>query len=150
MRVVIQRVTSARVTVDGLERAGIGLGFLVLAGIETDDTVEDADWLAGKVAGLRVFADDGGMMNRSVAEVGGAILVVSQFTLHASYKKGNRPSFLRAARPEAAIPIYEAFAEMVGQKSGVAVQTGVFGADMKVELLNDGPVTIFMDSRNRE
>ena len=147
---MIQRVTSARVTVDGLERAGIGLGFLVLAGIETDDTVEDADWLAGKVAGLRVFADDGGMMNRSVAEVGGAILVVSQFTLHASYKKGNRPSFLRAARPEAAIPIYEAFAEMVGQKSGVAVQTGVFGADMKVELLNDGPVTIFMDSRNRE
>ncbi len=150
MRLVIQRVTQAGVAIDGAERARIGLGFLVLVGIEHDDTPDDAEWLSGKLAQLRVFGDDQGMMNRSVTDVGGEILIVSQFTLHASYKKGNRPSFIRAARPEAAIPLYEAFVALVAQKAGVGVQTGEFGADMKVDLVNDGPVTILMDSKNRE
>ena len=122
----------------------------MLVGIEHDDTPDDAEWLSGKLAQLRVFGDDQGMMNRSVTDVGGEILIVSQFTLHASYKKGNRPSFIRAARPEAAIPLYEAFVALVAQKAGVGVQTGEFGADMKVDLVNDGPVTILMDSKNRE
>ncbi len=150
MRAVIQRVSEASVTIDGLVKARIGKGYLILLGVETDDKREDAEWLAGKVAQLRVMADENGMMNKDVREVGGEMLVVSQFTLHASYKKGNRPSFLKAARPEQAIPLYQYFTSLLSEKTGKSEQTGEFGADMKVALVNDGPVTIVMDTKVKE
>jgi D-aminoacyl-tRNA deacylase len=150
MRTVIQRVSSASVSIDGQVKSTIGKGYMVLLGIETEDTKEDADWLAGKIAMLRVISDEQGLMNKDVVETGGDVLVVSQFTLHAAYKKGNRPSFIKAARPEQAIPLYEYFNSVLSQKLGKPVATGIFGADMKVALVNDGPVTILMDSKNRE
>lgn len=150
MRAVIQRVSHASVTIDGVVRSRIGQGYLVLLGCANDDTQEDIDWLARKIAALRVFDDDEGVMNRSVIDVGGEVLVVSQFTLWASYKKGNRPSYLRAGSHEVTIPLYEKFVEAMAVQLGRPVQTGEFGADMKVELLNDGPVTICMDTRSRE
>jgi D-tyrosyl-tRNA(Tyr) deacylase len=150
MRVVIQRVSAASVTTGGFEKSRIGWGLLILLGIEHDDGPEDAEWLCKKITALRIFSDEAGLMNRSVQDIGGEILVISQFTLHASTKKGNRPSFIRAARPGTAIPLYEAFVEILGRESGLPVYTGSFGADMKVALVNDGPVTIWMDSRSRE
>lgn len=146
MRVVIQRVSTASVTIHGDMHAAIGTGFLVLLGIATEDIKEDADWLSGKIAQLRIFSDEQGLMNKDIKDVGGDILVVSQFTLHAAYKKGNRPSFIKAARPEQAIPLYEYFVAQLSHKAGKPVFTGVFGADMQVALVNDGPVTIMMDS----
>ena len=150
MRVVIQRVSSASVTIAGANHASIGAGFMVLLGIEAEDALEDAEWLCGKIAQLRVFADGQGLMNTDIKDAGGDILVVSQFTLHASYKKGNRPSFIKAARPEQAIPLYEHFTKSLSEKLGKPVGTGVFGADMQVALINDGPVTIIMDSKAKE
>ena len=150
MRTVIQRVSQAAVVIDGIEKSRIGWGLLILLGIEQDDTTEDIDWLCKKIAALRIFSDEAGLMNRSVQEIEGELLVVSQFTLHASTKKGNRPSFIKAARPETAIPLYEQFLGTLGRESGRPVLTGEFGADMKVSLLNDGPVTILIDSKNRE
>ena len=150
MRAVIQRVREARVAVEGEAVSSIGPGLLVLLGIETGDTGEDLTWLAGKIANLRIFADAQGVMNRSVLETGGDLIVVSQFTLLAQTKKGNRPSYIRAARPEEAIPVYEAFVAEMERLLGRQVGTGVFGADMQVGLINDGPVTIWIDSRSRE
>lgn len=150
MRVVIQRTTHASVTIGGQLKSAIGPGMLILVGIEDADGPEDIDWLCRKIVNLRIFDDDKGVMNRSVLETGGDILVVSQFTLHASTKKGNRPSYIRAARPEISIPLYEQFCEALSQASGKSVETGQFGADMQVELLNDGPVTICMDTKNKE
>ncbi|MCS6929443.1 MAG: D-aminoacyl-tRNA deacylase [Saprospiraceae bacterium] len=150
MRAVIQRVSQASVTINGLEKARIGLGLLILLGIEHEDEPEDAEWLSKKIAAMRIFSDEAGLMNRSVQDIHGELLVVSQFTLHASTKKGNRPSFIRAARPEHAIPLYELFVHLLERNSGRPVKTGVFGEDMKVHLVNDGPVTIWIDSRNRE
>lgn len=149
MRAVIQRVREAAVSIGGTETARIGGGLLVLLGMHAEDGPEDAAWLAGKVARLRIFADDAGLMNRSVQEAGGAVLVVSQFTLHAAYAKGNRPSFLAAARPETAVPLYQRFVAELEALLGAPVPTGTFGADMQVALVNDGPVTILMDSRDR-
>jgi D-tyrosyl-tRNA(Tyr) deacylase len=148
MRVVIQRVSNASVTIHGEMKAAISVGFMVLLGIETEDTKEDAEWLSNKIGQLRIFSDENGLMNKDIKEVNGDILVVSQFTLHASYKKGNRPSFLKAARPEQAIPLYEYFVSALSAKIGKTVATGTFGADMKVALVNDGPVTIIMDTKN--
>ena len=150
MRIVIQRVKHASVTINGNKKSEIELGLLVLLGVCEEDTKEDAEWLARKVAALRVFDDSEGVMNRSVLDISGEIMVVSQFTLFASYKKGNRPSWLRAARHEISIPLYEYFCSQVSSLIGKPVATGEFGADMKVELLNDGPVTICMDSKNKE
>lgn len=150
MRTVIQRVSEASVTINGQLKSSIGAGFMILLGIETEDTQEDATWLAGKIAALRVFSDDAGLMNKDINGADGDILVVSQFTLHASYKKGNRPSFIKAARPEAAIPLYEYFIAQLETLTGKPISTGSFGADMKVALVNDGPVTIIMDSKNKE
>lgn len=150
MRCLIQRVSRASVTIDQLIRSEIGIGLLVLVGIEDADTEEDIEWLSGKVSRLRIFPDAEGVMNLSVNECNGSLLVVSQFTLHASTKKGNRPSYIRAARPETAVPLYERFIERLRADSGCRIATGEFGADMKVELVNDGPVTIWMDSKNRE
>ncbi|MFY7990841.1 MAG: D-aminoacyl-tRNA deacylase [Fluviicola sp.] len=150
MRIVIQRVSEASVTIDGSIHGKIDMGFVVLLGIEEIDTEEDADFLIGKLAGMRVFSDPDGKMNLSIKDVRGAFLVISQFTLHASTKKGNRPSFIKAARPEQAIPLYEYFVKQLRACSELQVETGVFGADMKVALVNDGPVTILMDSKNRE
>ena len=150
MRIVIQRVKHASVTIDGREKSAIGMGFLILLGIEEADTQEDADWLCKKVAGLRVFDDADGIMNRSIIDVDGEALVVSQFTLMASYKKGNRPSYIRAAGHAHAIPLYEYFCQALEAALGKPIGTGEFGADMKVELLNDGPVTICMDTKNKE
>jgi len=150
MRAVIQRVSTASVTIHGDLKSAIGIGFMVLLGIETEDTNDDADWLCGKIALLRVFGDENGLMNKDIKEINGDILVVSQFTLHASYKKGNRPSFIKAARPEQAIPLYEYFISNLSEKLGKPIATGTFGADMKVALVNDGPVTIIMDTKNRE
>jgi D-tyrosyl-tRNA(Tyr) deacylase len=150
VRAVIQRVTQASVTIHGRVRGQIQRGLLVLLGIEAADTPEDIEWLSGKIVRLRIFNDDQGVMNRSVQEAGGGILVVSQFTLHASTKKGNRPSYIRAARPETAIPLYEQFLRKLAEDLGGPVQTGEFGADMQVALVNDGPVTILMDTKNRE
>lgn len=150
MRLVIQRVTEASVGIDGACRGAIGPGLLVLAGVEEADAEEDVLWLAKKVVDMRIFSDGEGKMNLSVREMGGGVLVVSQFTLHASTRKGNRPSFIRAARPEQAIPLYERFKEELAALLEGRVQSGEFGADMQVSLVNDGPVTIFMDSRNRE
>lgn len=150
MRAVIQRVSQALVVIDGAQKASIGKGFMVLLGIEADDTSEDADWLSSKIAALRVFGDDEGLMNKDIKEVDGDVLLVSQFTLHASYKKGNRPSFMKAARPEQAIPLYQEFIKQLEAKLGKPIATGEFGADMKVGLVNDGPVTIIMDTKNKE
>lgn len=150
MRVVIQRVSSASVTIDGVEKSRIGWGLLVLLGIEHDDCAEDSLWLSKKIAGLRIFSDAAGLMNRSVQEIEGELIVVSQFTLFASTRKGNRPSFIKAARPDTAIPLYEQFVSMLEAETGRPVFTGEFGADMKVALLNDGPVTILIDSKTRE
>ena len=150
MRTVIQRVRHASVTIDGQLKSKIGQGLLVLVGIEDKDTQEDIEWLAKKITNLRIFDDENGVMNRSVTDIDGEILIVSQFTLYASTKKGNRPSYLKASKPGIAIPMYEAFCEEVGLQLGKPVQTGTFGADMKVELLNDGPVTIWIDSQNKE
>lgn len=150
MRVVIQRTTHASVTIGGQLKSAIGPGMLILVGIEDADGPEDIDWLCRKIVNLRIFDDDEGVMNRSVLETGGDILVVSQFTLHASTKKGNRPSYIRAARPEISIPLYEQFCEALSQALRKSVETGQFGADMQVELLNDGPVTICMDTKNKE
>lgn len=145
MRAVVQRVKRACVTIDGTKTAEIGVGFLILLGVHETDTEADAAYLAKKCCGLRVFEDDNGKMNRSVQDVGGAFLVVSNFTLYGDCKKGNRPSFTSAARPETAVPLYEHFISCVRQ-SGIACQTGTFGADMQVELLNDGPVTLIVES----
>ncbi len=150
MRVVIQRVSEASVTIASEIVGSIGHGFMILVGIEAADAAEDADWLCGKIAQLRVFADEAGMMNKALPDINGEILLVSQFTLHASYKKGNRPSFIRAARPEQAIPLYEYLIKQLSAAIGRPVATGRFGADMKVALVNDGPVTITMDTKNKE
>ena len=150
MRVVIQRVQHASVRIEGKKRGEIGQGFLILLGIEDADGQEDIDWLCRKIIGLRVFDDENGVMNKSITSIEGGILVVSQFTLMASYKKGNRPSYLRAAGHEKAIPLYQTFCTTLSQLLGKDVETGEFGADMKVELLNDGPVTICMDTKNKE
>ena len=150
MRVVIQRVSRASVTIEGITKSSIQNGFLILLGICDEDTMEDVDWLVRKIAGLRVFDDENHVMNRSILDVNGEILVISQFTLYASYKKGNRPSWFRAGSHEHSIPLYEAFCSSLSESIGKPVGTGEFGADMKVELLNDGPVTICMDTKNKE
>lgn len=150
MRIVIQRVTKASVSIGGSTKSAIGAGFLLLLGVCEDDTLDDVEWLVKKVVGLRVFDDENGVMNRSILDVQGECLVVSQFTLYASYKKGNRPSWLRAARHEISVPLYEAFCSKLSEAMGKTVGTGEFGANMQVELLNDGPVTICMDTKNKE
>ena len=150
MRIVIQRVSHASVTIDGVCKSSIKEGFMILVGIENADTQEDADWLCKKIVNLRVFDDENGVMNKSILDVNGNILVVSQFTLHASYKKGNRPSYIYAAKPDIAIPLYEYFCLALRTALGKEIGTGEFGADMKVELLNNGPVTICMDTKNKE
>ena len=150
MRAVVQRVKHASVTIEGEVKSKIGEGYLVLLGICDEDTMEDVEWLVKKIANLRVFGDENNVMNRSILDIGGEALVVSQFTLYASYKKGNRPSWFRAGSHEHSIPLYEAFCTKLSEAIGKHVGTGEFGADMKVELLNDGPVTICMDTRNKE
>lgn len=150
MRAVIQRVSRASVKVDGRVTGEIQLGLLVLVGIEDSDAQEDLEWLSGKIVNLRIFNDEEGVMNKSVKEMEGGILVVSQFTLHAATKKGNRPSYIKASKPEIAVPIYEQFKQQVATDLGKEIQAGIFGADMKVELLNDGPVTIIIDTKNKE
>ncbi|MBT8298800.1 MAG: D-tyrosyl-tRNA(Tyr) deacylase [Maribacter sp.] len=150
MRAVVQRVSKASVTVDGIRISNIGMGLLILLGIEHEDAKADIEWLSRKIVNLRIFNDDGGIMNKSLSEINGEAIVVSQFTLHASTKKGNRPSYLKAAKPEIAIPVYKEFVEQLQKDLGKKVGTGVFGADMKVELLNDGPVTIAIDTKNKE
>lgn len=150
MKAVIQRVSSASVTIDGEKVADIGWGLLILVGIEDADNHEDIDWLCSKIINLRIFGDENGVMNLSVKDIDGDIIAVSQFTLHASTKKGNRPSYIKAAKPDVAIPLYERFVMVLQEHSGKKVQTGKFGADMKVALLNDGPVTIVIDTKNRE
>ena len=150
MRVVIQRVLEASVSISGAVTASIGPGLMVLVGICEEDGREDIEWLVRKIAALRVFDDEAGVMNRSVADVGGDVLVVSQFTLMASTKKGNRPAYIRAARPEVAIPLYEQFCAALSAALGKPVPTGTFGADMQVSLINDGPVTICIDTKNKE
>lgn len=150
MRAVIQRVTHANVVVNNNVRSSISKGLLILVGIEDSDTTEDLIWLSGKVVNLRIFNDAAGVMNESVIEQGGDILIVSQFTLHASTKKGNRPSYIRASKPPVAIPLYEQFVQQLQTDLGKPVFTGEFGADMKVSLLNDGPVTIVIDTKNKE
>jgi D-tyrosyl-tRNA(Tyr) deacylase len=150
MRAVLQRVTQASCTVDGEITGAIEGGFLVLLGIEDADQLEDLEWLAQKIIGMRVFGDENGMMNKALAEVSGDILLISQFTLFASTKKGNRPGFTRAARPDVAVPLYEKMIEKLSALLGKKVKTGIFGADMKIALLNDGPVTILMDTKDRE
>ncbi|KIQ23030.1 D-tyrosyl-tRNA(Tyr) deacylase [Flavobacterium sp. MEB061] len=150
MKIVLQRVSQASVTVDGNKTADIQKGLLVLVGIEDSDTQEDIDWLVGKIIKMRIFGDENDVMNCSVQDIDGDIIVVSQFTLHASTKKGNRPSYIKASKPEFAIPMYENFVKSLEKEFNKKVQTGIFGADMKVSLLNDGPVTILIDSKNRE
>lgn len=150
MRIVIQRAANASVSIDGLPHSSIGRGLMVLVGVENGDTEEDARWLAAKTAALRIFPDEAGVMNRSVTDYGGDVLAVSQFTLTASTRKGNRPSYIRAARHELAVPLYELYCREVGSLTGREVKRGVFGADMAVELVNDGPVTIIIDSKLRE
>lgn len=150
MRIVIQRVSRASVTIDGSIKSAIGKGYLILVGVEETDSEADAEWLVKKVIGLRVFDDENGVMNLNIGQIGGDILVVSQFTLFASVKKGNRPSWLRAARHEISVPLYEFFCRRLEEETGKRVGTGEFGADMKVELVNDGPVTICMDTKNKE
>lgn len=150
MRAVLQRVSQASVAIAGAVRGEIGHGLLVLLAVEEADTTEDIEWLSGKIVRLRIFADDAGLMNRSVQDVGGEILLISQFTLFASVAKGNRPSYLRSAKPDLAIPLYEQFKARLAQDLGKTLATGEFGADMRVSLVNDGPVTIIIDSKSRE
>lgn len=150
MKAVIQRVSQASVTINNEKVANIGIGLLILVGIEDADTTEDIDWLTAKIVQLRIFNDENEVMNKSVQDVNGDIIVVSQFTLHASTKKGNRPSYLKASKPNVAIPLYEAFVASIQKSIGKKVQTGQFGADMKVNLINDGPVTIIIDTKNKE
>ena len=150
MRIVIQRVSHASVTIEGNVKSAIQKGYLILLGICEEDTSEDVEWLVRQVIGLRVFDDENGVMNRSIMDVDGEILLISQFTLFASYKKGNRPSWLRAAKHEVSIPLYDEFCTKLSEALGKKIGTGEFGADMKVELLNDGPVTICMDTKNKE
>ena len=150
MKIVLQRVSSASVTIDNKIVADIQKGLLVLVGIEDADTQEDIDWLVNKITNIRIFGDENDVMNLSVKDVDGDIIVVSQFTLHASTKKGNRPSYIKASKPEVAIPLYENFVKKIEMELGKKVQTGIFGADMKLLLLNDGPVTIVIDSKNRD
>ncbi len=150
MRAIIQRVSSASCTVDGEITGKIGAGFLVLLGIEDSDNDEDVNWLAQKIVNMRIFSDEKGAMNKALAEVGGDILLISQFTLFASTKKGNRPGFTRSAKPEVAIPLYEKMIAELARVSGKEIQTGIFGADMKISLVNDGPVTISIDTKSKE
>lgn len=150
MRAVLQRVTQANCTVDGNVTGEIAAGFLVLLGIEDADTTEDLQWLANKIVGMRVFGDENGLMNKALADIDGNILLISQFTLFAQTKKGNRPSFIRAAKPDKAIPMYEQMIQTLETLTGKKVATGIFGADMKISLLNDGPVTIIMDTKDRD
>jgi D-aminoacyl-tRNA deacylase len=150
MRVVIQRVSEASVKVDGIVRGEVGSGLLLLLGIEDADTDEDVQWLAAKIVNLRIFNDEQGVMNLSVKDTGGDILLISQFTLHAATRKGNRPSYIRASKPDFAIPVYEKMIAALGAELQRSIQTGVFGADMKVSLMNDGPVTIYIDSKQKE
>ena len=149
MKVVIQRCLEASVTIDGQVHASIGKGLMILVGIQEDDTDEDIEWLTGKICNLRIFNDENGVMNRSVQEIGGEILIVSQFTLMARTKKGNRPSYIDAAKPEISIPLYEKFVKSMGEEMKKEMKTGAFGADMQIGLINDGPVTILIDSKNR-
>ncbi|TSA51088.1 MAG: D-tyrosyl-tRNA(Tyr) deacylase [Sphingobacteriales bacterium] len=150
MRAIIQRVSSCSVTIDEKIFSSIEKGLLVLIGIEDEDNDEDISWLSQKISQLRIFSDENNLMNLSVKDIDGEILVVSQFTLHASTKKGNRPSFIRAAKPDIAIPLYEKFLHQLKKDFGKEIKTGIFGADMKINLVNDGPVTIFIDTKNRE
>lgn len=150
MRLVIRRVSKASVTIDGRCKSAIGKGLLILIGIEEADNEDDIKWLTKKVTQLRIFDDELGVMNKSVIDIGGDILIISQFTLMASTKKGNRPSYIKAARPEISVPLYELFCKQIEEEMGKEIGTGKFGADMKIELLNDGPVTICMDSKNKE
>ena len=150
MRILVQRVTKASVTIDNNIKSKIGKGILIFVGIEEADNKEDIEWLANKIVNLRIFDDENGVMNKSAIEVNAEILVVSQFTLHASTKKGNRPSYIKAAKPDISIPLYEEFCNVLSSKIEKPVQTGEFGADMKVELINDGPVTIWIDSKVKE
>lgn len=150
MRVVIQRVSESSVSINGTIKSAIGRGLMILLGIEEADTTEDIEWLSKKISSLRIFSDTEGKMNLDIKEVNGEILLISQFTLHAQTKKGNRPSYIRAARPEQAIPLYEQFAKQLSTELGKEIKTGEFGADMKVALINDGPVTIIIDSKNKE
>jgi len=150
MKIVIQRVSEASVVIDNSEVASIKKGLLVLLGIVNEDTKEDIDWLCNKIANLRIFTDENGVMNRSLKDSEGDIILVSQFTLHASTRKGNRPSYIKAAKPDVAIPLYENFKETLQNTLGKSIQTGEFAADMKVNLVNDGPVTIIIDSKNRD
>lgn len=150
MRAVIQRVSEAQVAIDGNVSGAIGAGLLVLVGIEAADSEEDAHWLAAKIGALRIFDDEAGVMNLSVNEVGGRVLVVSQFTLHAKVKKGTRPSYIHAAKPDTAIPLYEYFVHRLKAEINAGVETGEFGADMQVKLVNDGPVTIWIDTKNKQ
>ena len=150
MKVVIQRVSEASVTIDSNKVASIGNGLVILLGVINDDTQEDINWLCKKIINLRIFPDDNGVMNKSLLDVEGNIILVSQFTLHASTKKGNRPSYIKAAKPDVAIPLYENFIDSLQSDLGKTIQTGEFGADMKVQLINDGPVTIIIDSKHRE
>jgi D-tyrosyl-tRNA(Tyr) deacylase len=150
MRSVIQRVSNASVKVDGVITGQIQQGLLVLVGIEDTDGQDDLEWLSGKIVNLRIFNDEEGVMNKSVKDIQGGVLVVSQFTLHAATKKGNRPSYIRASKPDKAVPLYEKFKQQLAADVGKEIQAGIFGADMKVELLNDGPVTIIIDTKNKE
>ena len=150
MRAVIQRVSEASVSINGTVKGAIGKGLLILVAIEDSDTAEDIEWMSGKIVRMRIFNDPQGLMNLSVQDIGGELLVISQFTLFANTKKGNRPSYIRSARPEAAVPLYEAFLSRLAQDLGREVKSGEFGADMKVTLCNDGPVTILVDSKQRE
>jgi D-tyrosyl-tRNA(Tyr) deacylase len=150
MRAVIQRVNRASVTINNKLKSSVGQGLLIFVGIENADNREDIEWLSKKIINLRIFDDENGVMNRSIREINGDILAVSQFTLHALTKKGNRPSYIRASKPEIAIPLYESFCSELSFQLGQEIKTGAFGADMKVELLNDGPVTIWIDTKNRE
>ncbi|MBE0650558.1 MAG: D-tyrosyl-tRNA(Tyr) deacylase [Bacteroidales bacterium] len=150
MRAVIQRVLNASVTIDGITNSKIEIGLLILLGIEEADNQEDIEWLSGKISRLRVFDDENGIMNLSIQESGGDVLIISQFTLHASTKKGNRPSYIKAARPETAIPLYESFIKTMDLILGKPSKTGIFGAEMQISLINDGPVTIIIDTKNRE
>lgn len=150
MRVVIQRVSKASVSIDNKLKSSIGKGMLILLGIEDLDTAEDINWLCEKICKLRIFNDENGVMNIPITEINGEILLVSQFTLHASVKKGNRPTYIRASKPDFAIPMYEKFIDILQLELGKDINTGVFGADMQVELINDGPVTIIIDSKNKE
>lgn len=150
MRAVIQRVTSASCSVDQVVTGAIEQGFLVLLGVEESDSADDVQWLAQKIANLRIFGDEQGLMNKSIHDIGGNILLISQFTLYALTKKGNRPSFIRAAKPDKAVPLYEAMAAKLSELLGRPVATGIFGADMKISLVNDGPVTIIMDTKDKD